>query len=57
MENLVCGALFGIIAFATYTQSRKSKAANEINKARIWMIVSILAGVITVLSILVAIGG
>ena len=57
MESLVCGAVMGIIAFACYTQSRKSKEANEDNKARIWMIASIIAGAFAVASIAAAIAG
>ena len=57
MGNLVCGAVMGIIAFTGYTQSRKSKEANEDNKALVWMIASIIAGVFAVLSIAAAIAG
>jgi hypothetical protein len=55
MGTFVCGALFAIIAYVTYTQSKKSKKANEVNQARIWFIVSILAGVLAVISIAAAI--
>lgn len=57
MENLICGAVFGIIAFVTYTNSVKSKNANEAARARLWMAVSVFAGVIAVLSVAVAIAG
>ena len=57
MGNLVCGAIFGIIAFVTYTQSRKCKYADEINKARIWMIASIIAGAIAVVNLAATIFG
>ena len=55
MGNAICGAIFGIIAFVTYTQSKKRRNAGEINKARIWMIASIMAGAIAVLNIITVI--
>ena len=55
MENLICGAVFGIIAFVMYTNSVKSKNANEAARARLWMAASLISGVIAVLSIAVAI--
>jgi hypothetical protein len=42
MENIICGVIMGIIAFITYTQSKKSKEDNEDNKARILMITAII---------------
>jgi len=57
MENLVCGAVMGIIAFTAYTQSKKSKEANEKNKARLWMLASIITGALAVASIAAAIAG
>jgi hypothetical protein len=57
MESLVCAGVMGIVAFAAYTQSRKHKKANEDNKARIWMIASVIAGAIAVVSIAAAIAG
>jgi ABC-type iron transport system FetAB permease component len=50
--NLICVGFMVIIAWFTYTKSRRSRAANEINKSRIWMVVSIMVGVLAVLNIL-----
>ena len=57
MESLVCAGVVGIVAFAAYTQSRKHKKANEDNKARIWMIASVITGAMAVVSIAAAIAG
>ena len=57
MENLICGAVFGIIAFVTYTNSVKSKNANDAGRARLWMAASLISGAIAVLSLIVAIAG
>jgi hypothetical protein len=50
--NLICVGFMVIIAWFTYAKSRRSRAANEINKSRIWMALSILVGVLAVLNIL-----
>jgi hypothetical protein len=57
MAGFICGAAMVLVAFASFTQSRKSKAAGDDNKARLWMIGSIIAGVIAVVSIAGAIAG
>jgi NADH:ubiquinone oxidoreductase subunit 6 (subunit J) len=57
METLICGAVMVLIAFACLTQSRKSQAAGDRNKARLWMVASILAGAMAVVSIAGAIAG
>ena len=50
--NLICVGFMVIIAWFTFTKSRRSREANEINKSRIWMVVSIMVGVLAVLNIL-----
>ena len=55
MLYLICIPVFGVIAFLAYRQSKKYKEVNEINKSRIWMIVSIVTGAITVFYMLAAI--
>jgi hypothetical protein len=50
--NLICVGFMVIIAWFTFTKSRRSREANEINKSRIWIVVSILAGALAVLNIL-----
>lgn len=57
METLICGAVMVLIAFGCLTQWRKHQAAGDGNKARLWMIASILAGSMAVVSIAGAIGG
>ena len=57
MEALICGAVMVLIAFACWTQWRKRQAAGDRNKARLWMIASILAGSLAVVTIAGAIGG
>jgi hypothetical protein len=57
MSSLVCGAVLGIIAYACYTQSRKSREINEDSKARIWMIASVVTGAFAAVSIAAAIVG
>jgi multisubunit Na+/H+ antiporter MnhB subunit len=52
MTNIIPAIVMGLIAFASYNQSKKSKAANENSKANIWMLVSLGSGVIAVISIL-----
>jgi hypothetical protein len=46
-----------LVAFGCFTQSRKSKAAGDDNRARLWMIGSITTGVIAVVSVAGAIAG
>ena len=50
--NLICVGFMVIIAWFMYTKSRRSRAANEINKSRFWMALSILVGVLAVLNVL-----
>ena len=50
--NLICGGFMVIIAWVTFTKSKQSRDAQELNKSRIWMVVSILAGLFAVLNIL-----
>jgi hypothetical protein len=57
MQSFVCGAIMALVAFATYTQFRKSKDLGDANRARLWMIGSIIAGVIAVVTIAGAIAG
>jgi len=55
MESIICTGVFAIIAFATYTQSKKGKASGDDNKARLWMIVSIVAGAFAAVGLVAAI--
>ncbi|MCK4976076.1 MAG: hypothetical protein KAS36_04020 [Anaerolineales bacterium] len=50
--NLICVGFMMILAWVTFTKSKRSREANELNKSRIWMVVSILAGVLAVINIL-----
>lgn len=52
MESAICAVILLVIAFVSYTRWQKEKNTENKNRARIWMIVSVLAGVGAVLSIL-----
>jgi len=55
MESIFCTGVFGIIAFVAYTQSKKVKESGDDNKARLWMIVSLVAGAFAVVGLVAAI--
>jgi hypothetical protein len=57
MESLFCTGIFGILAFAAYTQSKKVKEAGDANRARLWMIVSIVAGAFATVGLAAALAG
>ena len=57
MESLFCTGVFGIIAFVAYTQSKKVKEAGDANRARLWMIASLVAGAFAVVGLVAAIAG
>jgi len=57
MGNWVCVGVLILIAFGAYTQSKKSKDADEKTKATIWMAISLLAAVFAVINIAAAIAG
>ena len=51
ISSLVCAVTAGMIAFASYTQSKKCKADGKENEARLWMLVSIVAGAFAVVNL------
>lgn len=57
METAICAVILFVIAFVSYTRWQKEKDSGSKNSARIWMIVSALAGVGAVLSVLALLFG
>jgi uncharacterized membrane protein HdeD (DUF308 family) len=51
MSDIITFIVAGIIAYATYAQSKKSREANNKAKATLWMIVSMIAGIVAIFSI------
>jgi hypothetical protein len=57
MNDFVCGAATVLVSWAAFSQASKAQKANEIGKARLWLLVSVPAGVIAATQIAAMISG